>query len=939
MSVEEERDRLSEQIHQLGDLLGDTIKEQEGEALFTLVEEIRHLAKAHRGGDEAAGQRLLALVDGLPLERAYGVVKAFATYFQLVNLAEEEERVRVLHRRARRAHEENEPMDETIAEAVLRLRDAGVSESEMQALLGRLLIMPVLTAHPTEAVRRAVLAKLDRVSDILRRFDFVRLTPHQEAQAWTALREELASLWQTEETRTTKPTVLDEVRNGLYYFESTLFDQVPEIYEKLELALADAWPDTTFDIPIFLRYGSWIGGDRDGNPFVTPEVTEQALREHKGMALRLYRRALDRMHGHFTASRLRYEISAALKASLEADAALFPERARMVAAHYPEQPYRQKLFFVFDRLEATARANTETWHGARARVPGEYSTVDEFLTDLRLVQDSLRQHPGGWRLASGRLATLIRQVEIFGFHLATLDVRQHAARHTAAIAELVARLDPTSDYGSLGESERVALLTRELASPRPMLLADDGLSEAAREVVAPFQLITSAHNELGTSAVDSYVVSMTADVSDALGVLWLATLAGCAGDLDIVPLFETVDALHRAPKILGTLFAHPAYAMHLERRGRAQQVMIGYSDSNKEAGYLSANWELHLAQRSLARTCTEHDIGLTLFHGRGGSVGRGGGPANRAILAQPADSVRGRLKLTEQGEVITNRYANADIAHRHLEQIVSAVLLTSGPRQGRTLPKKQAPALRSRGGEWEQAMSALSPIAKRTYCDLVGTEVLLRYFHETTPIDEIGRLNIGSRPPRRQATERLEGLRAIPWVFAWMQCRVTLPGWYGLGTAFTEWAGDDDRRWAMLSTMYREWPFFRTMIDNAQMSMRKADLLIAQVYARLAGEATRERVWPAIATEFERTEGAILRLTRQRDLLDDERWVQRSIKVRNPYIDPMNYIQVALLRRLRRVRGDSEPSATTAHPEDPEALRRVVLLTVNGIAAGLRNTG
>ncbi|MGH9161191.1 MAG: phosphoenolpyruvate carboxylase, partial [Vicinamibacteraceae bacterium] len=531
MSVEEERDRLSEQIHQLGDLLGDTIKEQEGEALFTLVEEIRHLAKAHRGGDEAAGQRLLALVDGLPLERAHGVVKAFATYFQLVNLAEEEERLRVLHRRARRAHEQDEPMDETVAEAVMRLRDAGVSESEMQALLRRLLIMPVLTAHPTEAVRRAVLAKLDRISEILQRFDFVRQTPHQEAQAWTALREELAALWQTEETRTTKPTVLDEVRNGLYYFESTLFDQLPEIYDKLELALADAWPDVTFDIPIFLRYGSWIGGDRDGNPFVTPEVTEQALREHKAMTLRLYRRALDRMHGHFTASRLRYEISPALKASLALDAALFPERARMVAAHYPEQPYRQKLFFVFDRLEATARANTEAWQGARARVPGEYHTVDEFLSDLRLVQDSLRQHPGGWRLASGRLSTLIRQVEIFGFHLATLDIRQHAARHTAAIAELMARLDLASDYGSLSEPERIALLTRELASPRPALLADEDLSEATREVVAPFQLITRAHNELGTSAVDSYVISMTADASDVLGVLWLATLAGCARDL------------------------------------------------------------------------------------------------------------------------------------------------------------------------------------------------------------------------------------------------------------------------------------------------------------------------------------------------------------------------------------------------------------------------
>jgi phosphoenolpyruvate carboxylase len=575
---------------------------------------------------------------------------------------------------------------------------------------------------------------------------------------------------------------------------------------------------------------------------------------------------------------------------------------------------------VYRKLETTLEATRDAWRPDHRLREGTYHDAEEFLADLRVVQESLHAHRGR-RLAEGRLNTLVTQATIFGFHLATLDLRQHAERHTTALAEIFSRYGLADGYADRPEEERTELLTRELLNPRPLTPAGLDFSEATNETIELFRLIRRAHERVGRAAIDTYIISMTQGPSDALGVLLLAQDARVADDLDVVPLFETVKDLHSAPGIMQTLFANPSYARHLEARGRSQPVMIGYSDSNKDGGYLTANWELHLAQRALAALCSRAGIRLTLFHGRGGSIGRGGGPTNRAILAQPPDSVRGRIKLTEQGEAITNRYANIHLARRHIEQLIHAVLLTSGKRP------IQSP---SRGGAWEAAMHALSPLSERAYHDLIhGSPWIVPYFHQATPIDEIGRLNIGSRPSRRTPSGSFADLRAIPWVFAWTQSRVTLPGWYGLGAALTSWAGHDAERWDVLSTMYNEWTFFRTMIDNAQISMRKADMLIAEVYAGLADEATRAPVFSALRNEFHRTESAILRLTGQSELLDNAPWLQRSIRVRNPYIDPMNYIQVALLRRLR-----AAPSGA-----ESEALHEGILLSVNGIAAGLRNTG
>lgn len=912
------REALSGQIHLLGDLLGQTIIEQEGRGLFDLVEEIRALAKLGRAGDAAASERLLALLTDLPLDQARVVIKAFATYFQLVNLAEEQQRVRVLRQRRRAAYERGTPMDETIAAAVERLKEEGLSAGEVRALLKKLCIMPVFTAHPTEAKRRTVLTKLRRISQALYNLDLHALLPGEEADLIAFIREEIVSLWQTDETRPRRPTVLDEVRNGLYYFETTVFDLAPQMYAELSTALAQSYPGERFEIPPFLQFGSWIGGDRDGNPFVTLGVTEETLREQKALALRLYQRAIDRMHGLLSMAE-RLGISDELRASIQADAAAFPEDARRVELRYPLQPYRQKMAFIYRKLAATLEANHRPWRADHRPIPNTYERVEAFLADLHLVQESLRAHKGEV-LAEGRLATLIRQAEIFGFHLATLDVRQHAERHAQALQELFRRYQIAEHYAAWPESRKVELLAREVLNPRPLAPAQLDFSAATNETVELFRLIRRAHQRIGPRAIQSYVISMTTGASDVLAVQLLAKDAGLAGALDIVPLFETIEDLHAAPGIMEALFTCEAYRQHLEQRGWHQQIMIGYSDSNKDGGYLTANWELFRAQRALAAICDRFGVTLTLFHGRGGTIGRGGGPTNRAILAQPPESVRGRIKLTEQGETITERYAHPEIAHRHLEQIISAVLLTSGRRPS----TEPAPVAR-----WQGVMEQLSPRAEAAYRDLVNNPAMLRYFHKATPIDEIERLNIGSRPAKRKETAGIADLRAIPWVFAWTQSRVVLPGWYGLGTALGDWMADDSERLAVLQEMYRAWPFFRTTIDNAQMSMRKADVAIAAAYADLATPETREAIFPRLCLEYRYTEQTILAVTGQSDLLDNEPWLQRSIRLRNPYVDPLNYIQVALTRRLRR-----------ASPEAPtDEISDLILLSVNGIAAGLRNTG
>lgn len=920
------QDRLRFWIRTLGNLLGETIIEQEGRGIYDQEEEIRAQAKAWRAGDRQAQGTITRLVSSLVEDLPYtlAVLKAFSTYFQLVNLAEERQRVNILRHRTEAAHEQGVPMKETLAEAIAQLRADGLGPEDVRVLLQKLTIMPVFTAHPTETKRRTVRAKLKTIASILYDVDMLDLLPQEEQEKIEQLRETIVLLWQSDETRNRPPKVMDEIRNVLYFFENTLYELVPRIYAEMDRALREEYPNERFEIPPFLRYGSWVGGDRDGNPFVNTEVTEEALRAQKDLVLKLHAHSVEALYYHLSSAVTRVGFSDAFMKSLHRDFELISEDEMDVLSRFEQEPYRQKLIMMFRRLEATRASNQHHWDEL-VHDPRAYDDVDEFLHDLNLIRESLLENEGE-RVAQGELANLIRAAQVFGFHLATLDMRQHSERHRSAIAEVFAAYGLEHDYAQIDESDRIDLLSREILGKRPLTALLD-FSDNTNETIRLFRLIRRARRSLGATAIQTYIISMTTQVSNVLEVLLLARDAGLFGQIDVTPLFETVEDLRTAPMIMGQLFQNEAYRRHLAQRGNRQQIMIGYSDSNKDGGYLMANWMLFRAQSKLADVCDAHGVKLLLFHGRGGTLGRGGGPANRAILAQPIESIRGRIKVTEQGEVISNRYSNPDIAHRHLEQLVNAVLLTRGERTHQVEEIK-----------WFTVLDELSRLSFAAYRELVDNPSLLRYFHEATPIDQIVQLNIGSRPARRSAASGIADMRAIPWVFAWTQSRVNLPSWYGVGSALSAWIegkGDEDsnrspeERLDILRGMYENWLFFRTVLDNVQVGLAKSDMQIASLYADLTDEETRHEIFGRILAEHILTERMVLDVTGYSELLQDEVWLRNSIQLRNPYVDPMNYIQVALLALLR-----DEPDAPNA-----EEVHNAVLLSVNGVASGLQNTG
>ncbi len=922
------REPLSELIHLLGDLLGTVISEQAGENAFALEERVRELAKLARdeqgnAESDAAAHELGSLVSSLDLAQSHTLIKAFTTYFGLVNLAEQHERLRILRQR----EAEDRPVRESVEDAIAQLRANGVEAHEIQKLLDHLVVKPVFTAHPTESRRRSLLEKLRNISRMIDQLEAPTVLPRERRDTEGRLRSEITGIWQAHELRDVRLTVLDEVKKGLYFCEQTLLRIIPHIYRDLHEALRRHYPDHAWHVPPVLRFGSWIGGDRDGNPNVTPEVTLETFKLLRLRALHEYAGAIENLGQNLTPSLHVVPCSPELQATLDEYARHFPRLAEVLARRTPFEPYRQFCSYIREKLQNSV-AYTQSFQPAWGRehpgldAPTRYAAGSELLNDLRIMDRSLRANKGE-SIADGLLADVIRQVEVFGLHLMALDIRQHSERHTTALAEVLAAAAVCDAYTALSEAERVALLSRELQSGRPLIPARPSYSDETRETIATFRLIHAVLEQFSPNATHTYIISMTRGASDLLAVLLLAKEAtlysrGKWSQLDVVPLFETREDLANAPQIMEDLFALPAYREHLTLRGNHQEVMVGYSDSNKLAGFLPASWALYSAQRSLCEVADRAGISLELFHGRGGAIGRGGGPANHAILAQPAGTVRGRLKLTEQGEVISDRYGHPGIAARHLQQVLSAVLLASAPHT--------TPAVDPR---WEAAVGELAEHAFGAYRGLVEDQDFLPYFHGATPIDELSSLKIGSRPARRKQSDRLEDLRAIPWVFAWMQSRHTLPGWYGLGTAVEAYLAEDrDKRLVLLQTMYHEWPFWRTTLDNAQMVLAKADLHIAELYSELVTDrAVRARMWQRIADEYARTERAVCAIAGVERLLDRTPTLQRSIQRRNPYVDPLSYIQIALLRRLR--------DGATSDP----TLEEAVLLTVNGIAAGLRNTG
>ncbi|MBJ7330853.1 MAG: phosphoenolpyruvate carboxylase [Solirubrobacteraceae bacterium] len=894
-------------------MLEEVVAAGEGPEALELHRRAIALGQALRGGDESAAAELEALVAGLSVEDLQVLIRSLTRWFQLVNLAEDNERVRRL--RIRESAEAPAPRRGSIRDAITRLASDGVDADELRALLAAADIELVMTAHPTEARRRTTLQKLSRVFNTLRDLDEKRGTPSALVAARQRLAASVQELWASDEIRAVSPKVLDEVRTGLMYFTSSLAEVIPALYRDLEAAVAEVFPDAAgTSVPPVLRFGSWMGGDRDGNPYVTPEVTQETLEVMREACLRfLYDRVVRLSERVSLSSRLIGEPEELL-AVLLAGAEDFPELADEVASRNPEEPYRRVFSFIARRIRATLEGDDTAYDG-----PGA------LLADLRAADAALRSH-GGVYVAEGDLRDTIRQVEVFGFHFARLDIREHAGIHAHAIGEILAELGIEHDYEALDRDAKISVLVREIDHRRPLIPADiSGFSASTQETVETFRLlydlVTGEHGD----ALRSYIVSGTSGPVDLLEVLLLmkecrlSRAGGRDALLRIVPLFESGDTLAAAAETMKTLMDLPCYRAALAGVGNEQEIMVGYSDSNKDVGYVGSGWAVYRAQVELAELMREYAVRWIFFHGRGGAVGRGGGPSNVAILAQPPGTVGGRLKVTEQGEVLAGKYSVTEIASRELELTASAALLRgAGPGDARLSEDRRA--------RFTPVIEAMAGQSAEVYRELVyGDPDFVAFFHAVTPVDEISRLRLGSRPAKRKQTDRIEDFRAIPWVFSWTQARIVLPAWYGLGTALT--AAREEHGIELLREMDADWPFFAALLSNAEMALAKADLDIARRYAALCeDDAVRERIWCQIEAEFLRTRDELIAIAGGERLLDREPVLQTSIERRNPAVDPLSFIQLELLRRRRA-------------GESGEELSRASFLAINGISGGLRNTG
>jgi phosphoenolpyruvate carboxylase len=947
---------LSDDIELLDRLLGDVLREQEGDDLLRLA---RELLAASEGG--ASPTTLFDQVPGLrDPDKAQRLLRAFTVLFQLLNTAEQKEIVRVNRERQERAG--GRPRTESIRDAVFKLRDAGVGAAEMQALLGRIDICPTLTAHPTEARRRAVLDKLQLLAEGLAergssgaasaaRLD-QPLSSVEDAEA--GLHRALTELWQTDELRATPITVPEEARNALFFFERAILNVVPYLHDDLRTALADAYPGDTFTIPPFLRYRSWVGGDRDGNPNVTPEVTWRTLVEHRRVALQFYLGRIDQLRRELTLGARHIAPGDPLLRSLEEDAAFIPLSAER-QGRYRSEPYSLKLQFMYERLQADLAQIPALSSGERsARPPAEaaygYGDAAPFLADLQLLADSLRANKAGCIADGGIFGALLVQVRTFGFHLAALDIRQHSDEHEKAVGELLraahALPEGVASYAAMDEDARVALLSRELQNPRPLVGAGVELTDGTHAALRIFDVIRDARRRLSPDAVVAYIVSMTHAVSDLLEPLLLAKECGLLrwredgsldSELDFVPLFETIDDLQGCDALMKSVFASPVYRRQLDARAGFQEIMLGYSDSSKDGGFLAANWALHDTQSRLAAVCRDAGVALRFFHGRGGTVGRGGGRANRAIQSQPPGSFDGRIRFTEQGEVISFRYGLAPIAHRHLEQIVSATLLAAHAALNQGGAHGSGPA-RAEPPAWTQTMRDMAAYSRTVYRQMVHEDPdFWVFFAQATPIRHISRLPIASRPVSRTGKKlsSVDDLRAIPWVFAWIQSRYVVPGWYGLGSALADFAGRAPGNLSTLQTMYREWLFFKAVVDNAQLELVRAHPRTSSWYAaRTEPPALGQRFNDLIEGERVRTVETLLQVTDQRELLGHANVVRSTVELRNPAVVPISLLQVALMNAE-----DQDNGGIDAPLGENSRWRESILLSITGIAAAMQSTG
>ncbi|MEU5883158.1 phosphoenolpyruvate carboxylase [Spirillospora sp. NPDC047279] len=886
---------LRRDVRLLGAMLGDSLVEYGGQELLDDVERLRHAVIAARRG-ETGIEDVAALVDGWSLERAEQVARAFTVYFHLTNLAEEHHRVRTLRERDTR---DAEPVPSSVEAAVEEVRRAA-GDDRLAELLAGLEFRPVFTAHPTEARRRAVVTSIQRIGDLLTRLN-AGPGANGEDELERRLREEIDLLWRTALRRHAQMDPLDEVRTAMAAFDETIFRVVPRIYRSLDTALD---PGATGARPPrvrpYLRFGSWIGGDRDGNPYVTAQVTREAVMIQADHVLLGLENASTRIGRELTVHESTTPPSAALRNALAAARTGQPERIGEISKRSPEEPHRQFLLYVAERIAATRRRDADL----------AYASPDDLLADLRVVQDSLAA-AGATRQAYGKVQDLIWQVETFGFHLAELEIRQHSELHEKALAEVRA-----SGGGTTPHTPRAP---EEAASPPIKERAGGERGEMTTEILDTLRVVAWIQRRFGVRACSRYVVSFTRSEQDIANVHELAaSLGDDAPVLDVIPLFETGEDLERAPSVLEGMLAIPAVQRRLADTGRRLEVMLGYSDSAKQLGPTSATLRLYDTQEALTAWAARNDVKLTMFHGRGGSLGRGGGPANRAILAQAPGSVAGRFKVTEQGEVIFARYGNPQIARRHVEQVTNAVLMASTDAvQDRA---------RDAAARFRPLADKISDAARSAFRSLIETEGFAEWFARVSPLEEIAELRIGSRPSRRKAARGLEDLRAIPWVFAWTQTRVNLPGWYGLGSGLAA-VSDDGADLTGLKEAYEAWPLFGTLLDNAEMSLAKSDRAIAARYLALGG---RPEMAETVLAEYDRTRSLVLAVTGHQRLLENRKVLSRAVELRNPYVDALSHLQLRALSALRE---------GVADEGERRHLEELLLLSVNGVAAGLQNTG
>jgi len=927
---------LKEDIRLLGRLLGDVLRDQEGEAVFEVVETIRQTAvRFRRESDPKAGADLDKLLKKLTRDQTNSVVRAFSYFSHLANIAEDQ-----YHNRRRRAHllAGSAPQDDSIASTLTRLHDAGVSGQAVRTFFADALISPVLTAHPTEVQRKSILDAERQIAHLLAERD-LPLTPAERTRNGALLHAEVATLWQTRMLRYSKLTVEDEIDNALSYYRITFLRELPALFDDIETGIAARFPRKgSVDhaaLPPFMQMGSWIGGDRDGNPNVNANTMTHALSRQSATILDFYLEEVHALGAALSISTLLVAVSPALQAMADAS----PD----TSAHRTDEPYRRALIAIYARLAATARKLGITNIMRREVGPmGHYDSPAEFTADLQVIVDSLQKNHGT-ALIRPRLATLKRASELFGFHLATLDMRQSSDVHERVLGELFRSAQVEHNYAQLPEEKKIALLLAELSQPR--LLVSPYVSYAAEteSELAVLRMARQIRAQFGPRAIRNYIISHTESVSDLLevlllqketGLLRLDVHAGGALDAELmaIPLFETIPDLRCAADIMNDMLSLPLVRALITRQGELQEVMLGYSDSNKDGGFLTSNWELYKAEVQLVHVFQKQGVKLRLFHGRGGTVGRGGGPSHEAILAQPGGTVNGQFRLTEQGEIIASKFSNPDIGRRNLELVVAAVM------QASLMPAVTEGKHARRLAEFERVMEELSEHAYQAYRNLVyETPGFTDYFFSATPIAEIAELNIGSRPASRKSTRRIEDLRAIPWGFSWGQCRLLLPGWYGFGSAVTAWLNTgpttaQPKKLATLKSMHKAWPFFSTLLSNMDMVLSKTDLAVASRYAGLvADKKLRNMIFKRISAEHALTTEALSMLTGESERLANNPTLARSIKNRFAYLDPLNHLQVELIKRHRAWQDDGRKADIRVH--------RGIHLSINGIAAGLRNTG